>query len=369
MLNTIEERGAFFTDRDLRKNPVVICGAGKRGRMLRFLLSGMNVPIQAFCDSHASGELDGTPIIKITDLRNDHEYDFIISPESKTIQNEIITNIKVHKLYGNIYLNGSYLYLKEQQKEPIVSFSEHYEDIILYHALKKYNNIFYVDIGANHPLFNSDTKLFYDSGSCGINIEPLYNIYEKLQNCRNKDININIAVSDTTGIKLFYSNNGFQSTLEKQFLVDTVKTEPGIIYTQTNICTDSLENIAKKYVAKNRDVHFCKIDVEGHEKNVLLKNDWEYFRPWIFCLESTIPGGTPYDRVDSQWSYLLVDHGYSLALQDGNNSYYTLSDRQDLRENLIPAWYLIQMYDIYKIKKIHDTAPTVEDIFYHPHGC
>jgi hypothetical protein len=52
-----------------------------------------------------------------------------------------------------------------------VSYAQNYEDILLGRALRKSEG-FYIDVGANHPVFHSVTKLFHDRGWRGINVEP-----------------------------------------------------------------------------------------------------------------------------------------------------------------------------------------------------
>lgn len=46
--------------------------------------------------------------------------------------------------------------------EYLLSFSheKNMEDIILYHVLKPETNIFWIDVGANDPVFDSVTKFF-----------------------------------------------------------------------------------------------------------------------------------------------------------------------------------------------------------------
>ena len=52
------------------------------------------------------------------------------------------------------------------------SYSEYYEDIILYLLLFDIKKGFYIDVGAFDPIKVSVTKLFYLKGWNGINIEP-----------------------------------------------------------------------------------------------------------------------------------------------------------------------------------------------------
>lgn len=50
-----------------------------------------------------------------------------------------------------------------------------------------------------------------------------------------------------------------------------------------------MSNICRKYVPKGTEIDFCKIDVEGSEKDVLLGYDFFNYRAKMFCIESTIP--------------------------------------------------------------------------------
>ena len=47
---------------------------------------------------------------------------------------------------------------------PVGSFSQRGEDLILDGMFEGKRNGFYVDIGANHPSFLSNTRRFYDRG-------------------------------------------------------------------------------------------------------------------------------------------------------------------------------------------------------------
>ena len=58
-----------------------------------------------------------------------------------------------------------------------------------------------------------------------------------------------------------------------------------------DVYMETMANICKQYIPKKKEIHFCKIDVEGgHEKNVLLGYDFKNYRPKVFCIESTYPG-------------------------------------------------------------------------------
>jgi hypothetical protein len=57
-----------------------------------------------------------------------------------------------------------------------------------------------------------------------------------------------------------------------------------------------------------------KVDVEGHEYEVLAGNDWSRFRPEVICIEA--------DHIIKDWRPLLRKNGYKLVFFDGLNEYY-----------------------------------------------
>ena len=62
----------------------------------------------------------------------------------------------------------------------VTSYSQFYEDIWLNRVFEKQSTGFYINIGAAGPDSGSVTKLFYDRGWCGINLEPVPDLYSKL---------------------------------------------------------------------------------------------------------------------------------------------------------------------------------------------
>ena len=151
------------------------------------------------------------------------------------------------------------------------------------------------------------------NGWHGINIEPLPNVYSDLLKYRTRDINLNYGAGLKDDNLILYTNgyNGVGSTLNKNFSRNS-KT--------INIEVHSMSKICNKYVPKNEEIEFCKIDVEGYEKNVLLGYDFVNFRPKIFCIESTLPGSSIPSY--NEWEYILLENGYKFGFQYVINRYY-----------------------------------------------
>src|SRR5262245_23667554 len=82
---------------------------------------------------------------------------------------------------------------------PQVSYSQQREDLILYRALKDIRQGCYIDVGANHPTDYSVTKLFYERGWSGINIEPVQCWFDMIVTDRPRDINLRLAAAASQG--------------------------------------------------------------------------------------------------------------------------------------------------------------------------
>lgn len=223
----------------------------------------------------------------------------------------------------------------------IMSFAQGEEDLILFNFLDEVEKGFYVDVGANDPWVGSVTKLFYDLGWSGINVEPLPDMYEELCKDRSRDINVNMGAGSNEDELVFYVAGGL-STFDKdtsdKMVLGSVENKISVkIKTLTDII---LENID----INNTEIHFCKIDVENFEKEVLLGIDFNLIRPWIFCIEST----EPYTNINThdQWENILFDNDYYLLTHEGVNRYYADKSKKKLFENK-KTEDLNEKYDIF----------------------
>lgn len=214
-----------------------------------------------------------------------------------------------------------------------ISYSQFYEDLILFTLFYDIKNGFYIDIGANDPNDLSATKSFYLRGWHGINIEPLPNMYNKLIKYRNRDINLQIGVGEKEGNQILYIN-GLSSTLNKNYSNNINETLNISIYTMNYICN--------KYIPKDEPIQFCKIDIEGNEKNALLGYDFINYRPKVFCIESTKPGTIIPSH--EEWENILLKNDFSFAYQYTINRYYIDNRIKGLRERFILSDYAIKIF-------------------------
>jgi FkbM family methyltransferase len=195
-----------------------------------------------------------------------------------------------------------------------ITYAQNREDIILGHFFKKVPRGFYVDVGAGHPEEDSVTKLFYDKGWRGINVEPIKRVHALLEKKRPEQNNLNIGLSDKSGKLSFreYENYG-QSTFTIDMKKEYENSAAGMDkYEDYEVQVDTLANVLSRHKVKH--IHFLKIDVEGLEYEVLNGNDWEKYRPEVLCIEA--------NHIVKDWRPLLKDNAYVKIFNDGLNDYY-----------------------------------------------
>lgn len=198
----------------------------------------------------------------------------------------------------------------------VVSYAQNYEDIMLLRALGNIEQGFYVDVGAQDPVEDSVTKLFYERGWRGINIEPVASWYEKLLADRLGDVNLRIALGACEGEITLYEFPGTGlSTADAEFAQRYLR--EGRQMVESVVRTTSLDTICEEHGVHT--VHFLKVDVEGAERAVLEGFSFGV-RPWIVLVEATQPNTQIPAYLD--WEHLLTGRGYRLVYQDGLNRFY-----------------------------------------------
>jgi FkbM family methyltransferase len=201
----------------------------------------------------------------------------------------------------------------------LLSYSQNNEDILLWRALKHVEKGFYIDVGANHPVDDSVTKLFYENGWSGINIEPVPEKLEELKKDRPRDINLGSLVGSNSGSIFFYEipeDTRLSTTDEETARRHAAEYGYNVKIHQMNF--ESLDSICRKN--NTGIIHFLKIDVEGCEGDVISSINFDFIKPWIIVVESTLPCSD--EAADVSWETTLKNAEYEFVFFDGLSRYY-----------------------------------------------
>ena len=175
---------------------------------------------------------------------------------------------------------------ENQYKKP--SFSQSGEDLIVKFIFDQLGikNPSYIDIGAHHPYYISNTALFFKNGSRGINIEPDPTLFKEFLKYRKEDVNLNIGISDCKGELDFYvisspTLNTFSKEeadkycLEGDYQIKSIK----------KIKVQILSDITKDF-SNGIFPQFLSIDAEGVDEIIIRELDFDKNYPIVICIET-----------------------------------------------------------------------------------
>jgi FkbM family methyltransferase len=210
----------------------------------------------------------------------------------------------------------------------LVSSAQNQEDVMLWRSLRHVRDGFYIDVGAADPVSLSVTRVFYEQGWRGINLEPNAAYFATLHLARPRDINLPLGAGRESGQKTFYNvGDSGLSTFDPS--VAARHKTGGWSVSEQVVETATLAEVCREHRPQG-PIHFLKIDVEGTEHDVLAGADFAAFRPWIVLVEATAPLSQQESFAD--WEPLLLRNAYSFVWYDGLNRFYVSNEMKSQLE-------------------------------------
>jgi len=201
-----------------------------------------------------------------------------------------------------------------------ITYAQHAEDLIVANILTLIGieTPSYIDIGAHHPLRDSNTALFYRNGSRGINVEANPDLINEFQRRRPDDITLNVGVAPQPGTIDFYridrysGRNTFDRNTAEQFvqahrqftIQDVIRVE-----------TVTLQHIIDRHCGAIYP-DFMSIDIEGLDYDVLKSTDFSQSRPKVLCVETTSGDNRSEDH---RLAELLTERGFYVQMRTLSN--------------------------------------------------
>lgn len=217
----------------------------------------------------------------------------------------------------------------EKNKYGKISFSQSGEDLIIDFLFNAIGITYptYIDIGAHHPFYLNNTAIFYQRGCRGINVEPDPNLFPLFEKYRNFDKNLNVGISDKTGLLDFYiinvpTLNTFSKSeaesysLQGNYFITEVK--------QINVVT--FNNILDQYFDR-RAPDLLTIDAEGVDELILKSINFENNPPIIICIETISFSSAGLGIKNEKIIHYITGKGYLLYADTNINSIFILREK------------------------------------------
>lgn len=166
------------------------------------------------------------------------------------------------------------------------SYSQCGEDLIIAFALELMHGsrpIRYLDIGANHPFYLSNTALFYLAGGQGILVEPDPYYAKLLSKKRPRDTVLQCGVhfSGEPKAEFFVMDSPTLNTFSRHDMERYVV----MGHHHTDTLSVNLKNI-NVVLELSGNLDFVNLDIEGLDKAILEMVDWKKYRPSCICVET-----------------------------------------------------------------------------------
>jgi FkbM family methyltransferase len=240
----------------------------------------------------------------------------------------------------------------EELAQRKVSYAQNFEDILLERALP-HSDGFFIDVGANDPVFHSVTKRFSDRGWRGINVEPNPALCDRLRAERPRDLTLNTGVSDIPGILTFFEVpecHGWST-----FLPEAASSyrRKGVSVVERPVPVTTLEAICAEHALEGGVIDFLKIDAECFERQVIRGANWRRWRPRVVLVEATWP---------ETWEPILLENGYLFASFDGLNRFYVrVEDRGLIPALEVPVNVLDESVPYDFVRLVEQLGPSLRD--------
>jgi FkbM family methyltransferase len=209
-----------------------------------------------------------------------------------------------------------------------VTYAQHGDDIVIRCVFDSLgiDNPSYLDIGAHHPTNISNTKLFYDSGSRGINVEANPNLFSQFMVERPDDVNLNFGVGKESGFIPFYMVDSYSGRNSFDFETISAFIQDYPEFSIKQVVDLPVMTVAQ--ILSNRTIpDFLTIDVEGLDYDILKSIDFKRYPFKLICVEV---GGSDKINYADAVSLLLEENNYFSLIRCGANLIFVAKQYEHL---------------------------------------
>ena len=193
------------------------------------------------------------------------------------------------------------------------------------------DQVYYLDLGANHAIELSSTYFFYKNGAHGVLVEANPALIPELRVFRSGDTVVDCAVTARSGEKMpFYvvsDGDGLSSTSEAWVQDCIVQSRDLGRIEKIQVDTITVNEILEHYCEQTPV--FVDLDIEGTELEILKTFNFQKYRPLVFAIEM-IPfqkDKLVFDKKNLEIVTLMEQNGYAEYAFTGINSIFVDQNR------------------------------------------
>ncbi|BAZ32300.1 hypothetical protein NIES4074_48020 [Cylindrospermum sp. NIES-4074] len=198
-----------------------------------------------------------------------------------------------------------------------LSHSQFGEDMVVRALTNDIKNGFYIDIGAHHPVYYSNTHHFYCKGWQGINIDGAPGIMDIFSVLRPRDINLEILLhpeKKVENVDFYIFAEAAYNTFDKEMAEKALSIGVKLMEKKT-LKTSTLEEVLDLYLPKGTNIDLMSIDIEGIDEALLMSNNWELYKPKILIFEKH--NISFIEIINSKTIKYLEKYGYEIIAKTG----------------------------------------------------
>lgn len=213
--------------------------------------------------------------------------------------------------------------LRENNKKN--SYSQSGEDVIVdfVFTVLKIKSPTYLDIGAHHPYYLSNTAFFYEKKSFGVSVEPDPYLFEIIKKERPNEISLNVGVGLESGEKadFYIMNVPTLNTFSKEEAEKYVSYGSKNIKEVIKLPLLTVNQIIETYF-KGKSPNFISLDVEGMDTQIIKSFDFDKYKPEVFCIETLTYTEDNSEKKLNNIIEFMIDKGYLLYADTFINSIF-----------------------------------------------
>lgn len=169
-----------------------------------------------------------------------------------------------------------------------ISYSQQGEDFMILNLFRQIGieKPSYLDLGACHPTYISNTKLMYERGCRGVNVEANPSLIENFTRDRPEDITLQFGVGLSPGKAIFhmYDHQSGRNTFSQKEVARFEEESVFRIKQRLLLGVVTLSYIVREYCS-GVFPDFLNCDIEGMDYEILECADFSASQPKIVCME------------------------------------------------------------------------------------